>query len=253
MFIDTNIVSIAMRRTSSIATRRSSISSVTASELLSVYSGRPTAANYYVPVVSPFHLMASIGSSKRDHPFPKHSTDRIVFSFGGDYEPIVEFGSNAISRLVNEHNSDLLVQSIAFLDKRQQKFIRAAFEFLIENEIYCVPLSPGIVRIAYHLLGGYRTSGLNLKADFRNSWNDMLILATAQDSDVSLLTGDGPLSRFAGSALGRFEERSSRILEIYFDPTRSNTKRNNRESKGYVNKGWRASFEGARKRAAVGK
>jgi predicted nucleic acid-binding protein len=252
MFIDTNIVSNVRKGTLSISTRRASISSVVASELLSMYSGARTAANYYVPVISPLHLMASIGSSKRDHPFSKRYTDRIVYSFGKDFEPVVEFGSSAIARMVNEQNVDLLRQSIAFLEKKEQRPIREAFEFLMENEISCVPLTPGTVRNAYHLLGAYRASGANLKADFRNSWNDMLILSTAQENGSRLLTGDGPLSRFAGSVFGRYSKKGPHILEVYLDrtPNDARSKTNSRESKGYVNKGWRASFESVKKRAS---
>jgi hypothetical protein len=249
MFIDTNIVSKVKKGILSISTRRANISSVTASELLLVYSGSRTAANYYVPVISPFHLAASIGSSKRDHPFPKRFTDRIVFSFGKDFEPLMEFGSNAIAKMVNEQNTDLLRQSIAFMEKKQQKVIREDFEFLMENEILCVPLTPAVVSNAYHLLSAYRAAGGHVKTVFRNSWNDILILSTAQDSGDRFLTGDSQLSRFAASLLGEFTEQGSSILEIRLNAVHDEIKKKNRESKGYINKGWRASFVNGRLQA----
>jgi hypothetical protein len=244
MFLDTNIISKVKKGALAISTHHGNISSVAASELFLVYNGGRTTANYYVPAISPIHLTRAIGSVKRDHPFPKHRTDRIIFSFGNDFAPIVEFGSNAVAKMVNEQNTELLRQSIAFLRKKDQRFIRESFEFLIDNEITCVPLTPRAVRNAYHLLGAYRASGANLKNDFRNSWNDILILSTAQDSGSSLLTEDAPLSRFAGSVLGRFSEKGSGVLEVDLDPAPVASRKNsNRESKGYINTGWRASFE----------
>lgn len=179
-FIDTNVASKIRKGHLSISVKGASISSVAVSELLLIYNGGRTTANYYVPVLSSTHLMSSLGSSKRDHSFPKRLTDRIVFDFGNDFKSLVEFGSNAITKIVNEKNIDILRQSTAFLEKGQQRVIRENFDFLLENEIYCVSLAPTIVEEAYRLLWRFRNSGHNLKAAFRNSWNDILILATAR-------------------------------------------------------------------------
>ena len=104
MFIDTNVVSYAKTGRLPESIRGANLSSVAASELLRVYGGNRTSANYYVPLLSSRHIAASIASLKRDRPYTKRSTDHIVFSFGSDFESLIEFGSNAIAKMVNDKN-----------------------------------------------------------------------------------------------------------------------------------------------------
>jgi len=222
-----------------------SISSVAVSELLLMYNAGRTTANYYVPVLSTMHLMSSLGSSKLDHPFSKRLTDRIVFDFGNDFDPIIEFGSNAITKVVNGKNIDILRQSIRSLEKGQQRNIRENFNFLLANEIHCVSLTPAIVEDAYQLLWDFRNSGHNLKAAFRNSWNDILILATARSRGGHLMSDDSELNRFAASSLQDLGGVNG-LVEITLDaPAKRTPRKQSRESKGYTNRGWRAHFDKA--------
>lgn len=249
MFIDTNVVSYAKKDRLPESIRGANLSSVAASELLRVYSGNRTDANYYVPLVSSRHLGASIASPKRDHPYSKRSTDHIVFSFGSDFESLIEFGSNAIARMVNDRNVELLRQSSSFLDKHKQRVIRENFVFLVESEVRCVPLAPRTVQIGYRLLEAFQSSGERFKTTFRNTWNDLLILATAWDNGEELRTADIQLNRFIASSFGRYREWIPGFLKISFPAAIDVTqRRGSRESKGYVNKGWRATFEGGTKR-----
>jgi hypothetical protein len=247
IFIDTNIASKARKSLIPLSVHGAGISSVAVSELLLVYDGTRTAANYYVPVISRRHLMSHLGPLNRDHPFSRHLTDRIVFDFGKDFDPILEFGSKAIAKMVNGKNVGLLRQSVAFLGKNRQRIIRENFDFLVENEVHCVPLTPRIVKSAYQLLWNYQCGGRNLKTSFRNSWNDLLILATAQTSEVRLLTQDSELNRFAASAVGTFSKSESDILDIRPNAVpRIRSKDSTGESKGYINRGWQATFDNSR-------
>jgi hypothetical protein len=178
-----------------------------------------------------------------DHPFSKRSTDRIVFDFGLDFEPLIEFGSNAISRMVNERNSELLKRSVQFLEKKQQKMAREDFEFLIQNEIHCVPLTPSVMETGYQYLQAFEASGEKFKTTFRNTWNDLLILATAENRGDELWSEDNQLNRFAATTFGELKEGEFGTLEIRLTATpKGPEKRLSRESKGYVNTGWRATF-----------
>lgn len=244
MFIDTHIVSYAKKGHLTESIRGATISSVAVSELLLVYGDKRTAANYYVPLGYPLHTGASIASLKRDHPYSKRSTDRVVFSFGSDFEPLIEYGSNAIARMVNDRNVELLRQSISFLDKPKQKVIREDFDFLIENDVRCVPLKPSIVESGYRLLKAFHLSGERFKTTFRNSWNDLLILASAWDHDDDLWSCDSQLNRFAAAAFGEYNQWIPGLLKIRLRAATIGTQqRDNRESKGYVNKEWRATFK----------
>lgn len=77
MFIDTQIVSSAKKGRLTESIRGANISSVAVSELLLVYGGSRTSAEYYVPVAYPLHMGASIASFKQDHPYSKalHRSD----------------------------------------------------------------------------------------------------------------------------------------------------------------------------------
>jgi hypothetical protein len=243
MFIDTNIVRHAQKGIPPVPITGTSISSVTASELLMVYGTSRIAANYYVPNVSVFHLMTgSVASKKRDHPIAKRFTDQIVFNFGQDFEPIIEFASNAMTRMINQGSIDVLRQSIAFLGRGERKSIRDDFEFLVDNRIKCVALTPGCVNRAYELLGGFMRSGGNLKRKFRNSWNDMLILSTAREKEDELVTADCELARFAGASFGNCSEEGTGFVRLRAGSPKKLSHPGRSESKGYINDGWMATF-----------
>jgi predicted nucleic acid-binding protein len=241
MFVDTHIISYVRRGLIHQSIRGANISSVVASELLLVYGSRRTAANYYVPLASSLRKKAVFIPRKLDHSPSKRSTDQIVFSFGSDYEPLIEFGAIAVARIVNDRNFDLLRLSASFQSKQRQKIIRENFRFLVESEIRCVPLGPGTVEIGYRLLANFRSSGERVKTTFRNTWNDLLILAAACDHKDTLWSKDSQLNRLAAS-LGDCREMTAGFLEIRFPQPADARSSPNRESKGYVNKGWRASF-----------
>lgn len=250
MFIDTHVVSYAKRGRLGQSIRGAAISSVAASELLLVYGVSRTAANYYVPLTYGLCTGPSIASLKRDHPYSKRSTDRVVFSFGSDFEPLIEFGSNAIAKMVNDRDVELLRQSISFLDKRKQKVIREDFGFLLENDVRCVPLRPATVEIAYRLLEAFQLSGERFRTTFRNTWNDLLILAAAWDHSDELRSSDSQLNRFAALSFGECSEWVSGLLKIRLHAAAvPPQRRGSRESKGYVNKGWRAAFQTGASRA----
>jgi len=250
MFIDTQVVSYVKTGRIAESIRGAKISSVAVSELLLVYDGSRTSANYYVPVAYPLHMGASIASSKRDHPSSKRSTDQIVCSFGSDFEPLIEFGSSAIAKIVNNRNTPLLQQSISFLHKRRQKLIRENFEFLLENEVRCEPLRPSTVETGYRLLEVFQSAGEKFKSTFRNTWNDLLILAAAWDHEDELWSKDNQLNRLAASSFGESTQRMSGFLKIRFREAEIGKKRRTgRESGSYVNRGWRATFKAASKRA----
>jgi hypothetical protein len=195
----------------------------------------------------PLHMGSSIASLKRDHSYSKRSTDRVVFSFGSDFEPLIEFGSNAIARMVNDRNIELLRQSISYLDKSKQKIIREDFNTLIRNDVRCVPLRPSTVEIGYRLLEAFQLSGEKFKTTFRNGWNDLLILAAAWDHNDELWSRDSQLNRFAASAFGECRESIQGLLKIRLhSATREVKQHGNGEPQSYVNKGWRATFKTGR-------
>ena len=178
-----------------------------------------------------------IHGPKMDHAFSKRSTDQIVFDFGSDYPALIEFGSIAISKMINERNAPLLRRAIAHLDAKIQRLIREDFDFIVSNDIECEPIRRSAITIAHKLLTVFKVGDEAFRGTFRNSWNDLLILASAWDQNRLLLTKDSQLNRIAAGHYGRFTEFEDG-LTIQF-PSISAAEREAKESSEYVNHSWR--------------
>lgn len=137
MFLDTQIVSYGFTGTTRVPIEGCHISSVVANEFLEVHARELDTARYYVPLsVLVFDKAGHLGAylqKIRDryahHPFPKYSTDKIALYFGDEYPRIVEYGSAAISRIINERAVRAFRLAVATLDKRKQRPLAKRFEF----------------------------------------------------------------------------------------------------------------------------
>jgi hypothetical protein len=84
----------------------------------------------------------------------------------------------------------------------------------------------------------------NVKANFRNSVNDMMILATAIAGHEQLLTDDNLLARFAAAQRqAPLREVGEGLIEIDFERSIGVGRRLPNESKGYINCGSRIAVE----------
>src|SRR5262249_33614144 len=137
---------------------------------------------------------------RRDHPFSKRSTDCVVMNPGTQFKAVIEFCNLAISQLINSGDPKApraFYSCIAFLGKATQKTIRKRFDFLKANQIRCIPFKRQIGGTAAELLAQF-VEHHTVKARFRNTWNDLLILSTALESSAILVTLDKVLGTFAG-------------------------------------------------------
>lgn len=77
------------------------------------------------------------------------------------------------------------------------------------------------------------------KQNPRNTINDIIILSTAIEHSVPLLTEDNLLRRFSAELMGAlcFEQPHSQLL-IDFTAPEVSDRRRPFESKGYINRGW---------------
>jgi predicted nucleic acid-binding protein len=221
------------------------ISSIVANEFLLVQSESPAQANYYVPMPSPslYRFLSSGGLSKlgRRHRLSKRFTDRTVMDFGADYPTVIEFGNIALAYAINRRERLLFSGAIRSLEKAKQKTIKRRFDFLLASGVNCIPLNRGIVTLAQELLAEY-TRNHNLKREFRNSWNDLLILATAISQSARLITQDNELSRFAAEQHGALTQWDEHFAGVNFNARDRTTELEKAESKGYINKSWSVSF-----------
>jgi hypothetical protein len=239
--LDTQIVSYAMKGTFDISIVGKSISSITANEFLLVQGSSPLQANYYVPILSKRHYIDSaIGSM--DHPFSKRLTDQVILEFGINHPTVIEFGNLAISLVINNQVQSIFDQAVKFIDKEQRKTVRKRFRFLLDNDVQCSALNRSTVALGVALLQEF-TAKYALKGNFRNSLNDLLVLATAISSSARLVTEDKLLMQFAADKYSKTHKRRGNILTIDFDKDQSELKRKSQESKGYINRQWAIRFK----------
>ena len=241
-FLDTQIVSYAFKGISAVSVADERISSVVANEFLETHSKTTTSAIYYIPTHWRYweqvgHFGPLMSSKSRRRGFPKRFTDRLTLYFGQDHPSLVEYGSVAVSRVINARALKVLRLAIAPLDRQKQRRLIQRFEFLCDHRVTCVPLQPAAARLGQSLL--YRfLQKYNLKKNFRNSVNDILIVSAAIYGGGELLTRDSLLVKFcADSGLLKTHGHDEWIR---CESTRNTVGRRstNRESRAYINRGW---------------
>lgn len=242
--LDTQIISYASKGQSEYLMPGETISSITASEFLQLQNPSHTHANYYVPILGtnhrPYSRLKPI-LQKRNRKFTKLITDSIVINFGTDHPSIVEYSNLALSLTINNQDASLFYDSICTLPKEKQKLIRGRFNFLLKNRISCVPINKEIIDAAHGLLFKFEQTH-NPKNNFRNTWNDIMILSTAMASSAVLVTEDNELNRFAASQYPCQLESIGNMVTMDFSVNRTTILGPQEESKGYINRGWAASF-----------
>lgn len=259
--LDTQIVSYAMkdRWPDGIEQQdisHAAISSVTALELLEIRkseAARRPRYYLYSPLVPELagdddearkydrvHRRPSLGAKNR--------TDQVILDFGSDYPSIVEYGHLMIGWLLKHKRIDVYARRIVHLDKRERRRLVGIFSYLAEADIRCLSLDSSLAQVGIDLLHQYAMSdGNNLKANFRNSLNDMLILATSIESGVDLLTEDRALWRFASRALDLPSNNDGGLIRLQTSPRLAGSSLS-RESKGYINHPWEARVRNRRTR-----
>ncbi|WP_163013815.1 hypothetical protein [Streptomyces sp. S1] len=181
----------------------------------------------------------------KDRPLFKNSTDRVVMDFNNEYPSLVEYGHAGISWLIKTGNRKVYEESIGHLPKGERKKLVRNFEFLADHKADCIPVSTEIVSGAFSLLRRATDDGVTLKSDFRNSLNDMLILATARCEGADIRTDDKLLAQFAKeSGLSKVTDQGE-LYELSFPVPDRGRQRASRESKGYRNTGWRFAIHRA--------
>lgn len=227
------------------------ISSITAAEFLLMQPKQKSGANYYPMLPSMMKhrvdgLMrgGSLGSvrmvfdSKRHAMLGKHRTDQLVLNFNGRMRSFVEFGGLAISQIINDKHFYVFSASISHLDKELRKKLQDRLKFLMDSNVQCLAVTPAIADTGMNILGQFLDK-YEAKQNLRNTVNDMLILSTAIQYAMPLLTEDGLLKRFTAQLLGApcIEQLSDRVLIDFTQPSVQD-RRKAFESKGYINRGW---------------
>ncbi|MDH4318644.1 MAG: hypothetical protein OEV64_09665 [Desulfobulbaceae bacterium] len=106
----------------------------------------------------------------------------------------------------------------------------------------CAPINECILETTAGLFDLF-TNKYVLKDNIRNSINDLLILSTAIDKKLPLFTKDNLLNRFAAEVHEAPIKMIGGNIQIDFSGHGPIEKKNNYESKGYINRGWSYSIK----------
>lgn len=254
VILDTQVVSFAKKGILPLPSGFS-ITSTVAQEFLRVREKSTGGARYFTPPpqgLSPdgranYLAGRSIhgGDRPSNRPLFKKVTDKVVMDFNNEYPSVVEYGHLGISHLINTANRGIYIESITHLPKHERKNLIENFEFLADHRAECIPVDSDCVSIAFFWLREMVSTGMNLKADFRNSLNDMLILATARSKRLNLWTMDELLAQFAREHDVSEVASQGDFYELAFSDVPGPERRESRESKGYRNTGWRFAIHRA--------
>ena len=166
-----------------------------------------------------------------------YRTDQVIIDFNNQFSAYREFGNEAIAKIINDNKPEIYRMSIAHLPKSKQKYLIKRLQFILDNGYYCYALTDSILEEALNLFSAF-TSEHDCKGNIRNSVNDILILATAIYKEKKLLTYDNVLSRFAAKNCDAAIHQNEDVLLIDFSEEKVVERKKNRESKGYIHKGW---------------
>ncbi|MEU1232166.1 hypothetical protein [Streptomyces sp. NPDC005828] len=250
IILDTQIISYAIKGKSKEPLPEAfSITSTVAQELLRVRDIPSGGARYFTPPpqrIAPEQKGAYLrgGPVHRtgypsNRPRFRNSTDRIVMDFANEYPAVVEYGHLGISWLIRTGNRRVYEESITHLPKDERKKLVGNFEFISHHVEDCVPVNSDIISGAFSLLKQVTDEGVAIKADFRNTLNDMPILSTARHERAKIQTEDKLMAQFAKKFSIFGVKESGDHYELICSDPEPRRKRDSHESKGYRNTGWR--------------
>ncbi|MFE0642802.1 hypothetical protein ACFW2Y_14485 [Streptomyces sp. NPDC058877] len=158
---------------------------------------------------------------------------------------VVEYGHIMMGWLIRNQREDIYARRVSHLPRQEQRALRKSFAFILEQDIRCVSLDSKKAQKGVDLLFAYsRTEGSNLKGDFRNSFNDMLILGTAMDLGYDLVTEDRELWKFSRRMLPITCELDGQLVRLKTQREQGG-RQHSQESRGYVNRSWQVRARAA--------
>jgi len=175
----------------------------------------------------------------------RDSTDRLVVDFpvelaGYGFVTTYEKSHHALAELQIAGATDILHTVATWAVGRDMgRIVEERSEFVARAGIEPIPLTERDIDTAVDLLREFLAAGNNLKRHRRNSFNDLLILATALRRGMGLATDDRLLLELALRAgLTETDEVAGFTTlapAVRYDPPRPHA-----ESKRYVNATWRS-------------
>lgn len=241
MIIDTNILHYAFKDKNSIEIdlKFKSITSINALEFLrNIEKKHNNKAKYYLPTPTIQAVIQLELLKKLNHPWSKHVSDVIFFDFKNDFDSYALYNNESISQVINSKATDIYNSAIYFFDKPEYKKLKEKFKFILKNDINCISLNENDIELGYDLLRKF-LSKYSLKDDFRNCWNDILILSKAINLGEVIYTSDNLLQQFASEIYnGELKKQNGHVTITFPSFNFDEIKVKRIESKNYINKSW---------------
>lgn len=244
-FVDTQIISYKYKGNKELFAgdiNGRCISSIVALEFLGIMiKGQNRAKMYPVKLKGPHPgVMATLEHKKRGFELGKNSTDKLVIDFNGEFDSIVIYSNEAISHLINEKDLDtLLLFAQLSLDKEEYKKFRERAQFLVDNNMVVVPITREIVNRMYGIYEDIKHD-YNVKDNYRNSFMDLLIVATAVEKREKIISKDKELNKVLKKRCGYLNVSiyAEGITCIHYQESNGKNEMKN-DNKGYVNNSWK--------------
>lgn len=244
-FIDTQIVCYKFKKNNKIFDgdiKGRQISSIVALEFLGIMKKNENRAKMYPNRLKGFHSIVPfvLEHGKKRVEFGKKSTDKLIIDFNGEFDSIVIYSNEAISHLINEKELDaLLLFAKNSLDKEDFKRFRKRAQFLINNNIKVVPITQETVAKMQCIYEDIKDE-YNVKKNYRNSFMDLLILATAVENKERLISQDKELNKVLRKCCEylNISTYAKGIYCIDYSDKRIEKDVKN-DNKGYINNSWR--------------
>lgn len=215
------------------------ISSVVALEFLSVMEKDCNRAKIYPVKLAINHppLPTHYRFRRKGCEIGKYRTDKIVLDFNSEFDSVVIYSNEAISQLINRKDLDgLLFFARNTYSRKDYIAFRNKVQFLIDYDLSVAPITQEIVDVMYRIYEEIKGE-YNVKANHRNSFMDLLILATAVTYKRYLYTKDKELqklvTRYCNYDSGIDAANETAHIES------SAIKNNGQDNKGFVNNKWR--------------
>lgn len=251
MIVDTQIISYCYSgRWDSKKAQSSEISAITAAEFLTFHTREDGTVDYYVidperygskHSLSMTQLNPEIVGNAKWAKTGAKKTDSVIIDFSNEFQPYRIYGNKSITSILNNKNIEAFKLSISHLEKNKQKNLKKKIEFLFDNDVKCHSLNKRMCDITLDLFIKF-LENTTAKNNIKNTVNDLLILSTAIEMKTSISTEDKVLGEFAAKVHLAKIKTNSNILIIDFSENISDKLKKNRESKGYINRGWSYSF-----------
>ncbi|GLY78487.1 hypothetical protein [Actinoallomurus iriomotensis] len=251
-FFDTQLLVHASEGRTSLESSDPWISSVVAQEFLLFQKSGGESNDYYLPLVPKrdrgIWVSRALADYARSHPpaarlrSGKRRTDSIILEFGDTFPVTVEYSHRAIANALNARMVPFILAYAECVDAASRRVIKSRLRFLCDVGIKCKPLTDRSARLAQDLLRDF-TERYTIKNNFRNTLNDIMILAIALDERARLLTDDRLLAIFSEDFLTDTVLGSENLYEIDLsEDVGKIDRRPPLESKGYINSRWRVRY-----------